>query len=190
MSNILNSKIIGVCLVLLLQSILFLDLVSGESGEAIPAWFEEKMSVETQGMGKWIADNSQHKSEKEPVDSYGMEYTWGAGKKSIRFRLFAIRNNQESGTLWEYREFWHPGEKKVLVYQWGSDGTLGFGEVKPVDISKGKFEVEQTFFDPDGSSYKSRHETLETAKERQTKSFVYADGAWKESRTYRWRLMN
>ncbi|MCI0447795.1 hypothetical protein L0244_03170 [bacterium] len=193
-------RVAALCVVLSLPSIISINLIFGESNngkdsspqtatsEAIPAWLENYMGLQVRGTGKWIAENPHKNNEKEP-DAYGMEYSWGAGKKSIQFRLFAITNHKESATMWEYRVFWHPGEKKVLVYQWGSDGTLGYGEVKPVDISKGQFEVEQVFFDPTtGSSFKSRHESIETDTERQTKSFVYNDGIWKESGTYTWRL--
>lgn len=205
MNNPLNSvtgrtfsllRISCLCLLLSLQSVFSVNLTSGESDNSqthskdnLPAWFGEKMSRAVQGTGKWIADNP-HKSDNEPFDAYAMEYIWGVGKKSLESRLFAITNNKESGTIWEYREFWHPGEKKVLVYQWGSDGTLGFGEMKPLDISRGKFEVEQTFYDSDGSSWKSRHEAIDKEGERITKSFTYKDGAWEESRTYVWRRTN
>lgn len=177
----------SLCLLLILQTWVSSQTPAKQDEDAIPEWFAKKMTVETKGTGKWIADNAKHKSEQEPVDAYGMEYTYGAGNKSLKFRLFAITGQKESKTLWEYREFWHPGEKKVVVYQWGSDGTLGYGEVKPVDLSQGKFELEQVFFDSKGSSWKSRHESLQTEAGRQTKSFVHENGVWKESRTYLWK---
>ncbi len=161
--------------------------VQSTAAADMPAWFEKKWSTDTQGTGKWIADNSKYKSESEPVDSYGIEYSRGAGKKSLKFRLYAISDNKESGTIWEYREFWHPGEKKVLVYQWGSDGTFGFGELKPMNLSQGKFELEQIFLQPDGTSYKTRHDTMETETERHSISYDYSDGSWKKGRTYIWR---
>jgi hypothetical protein len=159
------------------------------SNDVIPQWLEKNMSQAMQGSGKWIADNSRYKSEQEPYDAYGIQYSWGLGKKSLNSRLYGITNGTEAGTFWEYRLFWHPGEKKAFLHQFGGDGTFGSGELKPLGES-GKFELIQTFFSPDGSTWQTKHESIETEKERQTISFSYQDGAWKENRTYVWRPSN
>jgi hypothetical protein len=152
----------------------------------VPPWLGDHMSHLAGGTGRWIADNSAYKGEAEPWDRYGMEWKWGVGKRTIRGRLFALQGKQEKAEFWEYRLVWHPGEKRALLYQFGWDGTFGYGELKP--SAKGRMnELEQTFYRPDGSSWKGRHESVETPDEHRTKSFTMKDGAWHESRTYVWR---
>ena len=138
-------------------------------------------------IGTWIADNEAYKSERDPVDAYGISWEWGLGKKSLVGRLYGIRDGKEVGTFWEFREFWHPGEGRVIATQHGSDGTYGAG---PHEIGDdGTTEMLQTFYDPTtGAVFRVGHRSTLEGDVHTTRSFdVSPEGEWEERRTYVWR---
>ena len=128
-------------------------------------------------IGVWIADNSEYESEQEPFDQYGIEWTWGLGEKTIRGRLFSLNDGEEMSTFWEFIQFWQPAEQKVLVYQFGGDGMVGYGELE--SISANKTRLLQRFTSLDGSSFSAGHESATNGNEQTGSSFdVDADGNW------------
>lgn len=154
--------------------------------QSLPEWFLAHIEFLTQG--RWITDNSPHKSEDEPFDAYGMEYEKGLGGKSVRGRLFGLVNGKEVATFWEFHTVWHPGNNRVIAYQFGSDGTFAEGPL--VATGKHTQRMEQVFYRPDGQSWKSGHETEEAADGTFiTQSFdIGDDGAWRKGRLYIWSL--
>ncbi len=166
--------------------------ISGEKPEtaaiqenSLPAWLQTHMEFMTRGDGFWVADNSRYKNENEPYDGYALEWKWGIGKKSIVGRLTGLKAGVETGLFWEYRLIWHPGEKQAVLYQFGGDGTFGSGPLRPGN--EGTSELEQTFFSPNGASWKGRHESKDDGDEHLTTSFLFDDGEWQKSRDYVWR---
>lgn len=148
-----------------------------------PAW----VATYLEGMiGTWTADNRPHRSEDEPFDAYGIEWKWGVGKKSIVGRLFAMRDGKEVGTVWDFREFWHPGEGQLIASQFGSDGTYGFGpHARKAD---GTMEMLQTFYAPDGGVRRIGHRSELKRDDLVSCSFdVQKDGTWKAGRVYTFR---
>jgi hypothetical protein len=138
-------------------------------------------------IGTWITDNSAYKSETDSMDAYGIEWSWGLGKKSLVGRLYGIRDGREVGSFWEFREFWHPGEGRLITTQYGSDGTYGTG---PHDIKDdGSSEMLQTFYDPTtGAVSRVGHRSELDGDVHTTRSFdVSPEGEWKDRRTYVWR---
>ncbi len=79
-----------------------------------------------QRVGTWIAENPS-KSGPNAVDAFGIDWRWGLGKKSLMGRLHAIRSGRDVGTLWDYHEYWHPGERQLIAAQYGNDGSYGVG---------------------------------------------------------------
>jgi len=148
-----------------------------------PAWVATYLEAM---IGTWIADNRPHRSEDEPFDAYGIEWKWGVGKKSIVGRLFAMRDGKEVGTVWDFREFWHPGDGQLIASQFGSDGTYGVGpHARKAD---GTMEMLQTFYAPDGGVRRIGHRSELKPGEMVSRSFdVQSDGTWKARRVYSFR---
>jgi hypothetical protein len=156
---------------------------------AMPKWLTDHFAFMTEGTGRWITDNSKFKSENEPFDEYGTQWTWGVGKQSIKGRLFALKGKKEVAEFWEYRVFWHPQEKRAVFEQFGAGGVFGTGEMRVVETSDGKSEnnVELTFYAPNSTSWKDLHKLFEKPGEHTTISFGFKDGKWKGQRTYIWK---
>lgn len=137
-------------------------------------------------VGTWIADNTAYKSDADPYDAFGIEWSWGIGQKSLVGRLYGIQGGQDVATFWEFREFWHPGEARVVPMQFGAGGVVGTGwhEFQ----ADGRSEMLQTFFDPAAGTVTSIGHRSELSGDRHvTQSFtVEADGTWTPQRSYTW----
>lgn len=153
-----------------------------------PTWFLQHIGFLTQG--RWITDNDAYQSENEPFEQYGMEYEAGLGGLRVRGRLFGLVDGKEVATFWEFLTVWHPAENRVLAYQFGADGTYAVGPV--IATGKHSHRTEQTFWRPDGSSWRTGHETEEGSDGSfVTRSYdIAADGSWQASRVYTWHIKN
>lgn len=152
----------------------------------MPDWFIQSMEEATAGTGRWVADNSAYHSDSEPYDAYGLEWTWGIGKKSLKGRLFVMNEGEDLGTVWEFRQVWHPGEQQAYLYQYGSNGTFGVGTLRY--LGGEQTESEQTFFSPDGTTFKIGHRSERIDDEDHSQSFnILADGTWEVRRSYVWK---
>ena len=140
----------------------------------------------TQSGGNWVADNAAYKNDNEPFEAYGLTWTWGFAKKSVNGTLYGIRDGKKTGTFYEFKMFYHPKENKTIYYQFGTDGTVGEGEVK---IFGAMSEILTTFYMPGGDSYKQRHEEEKKNGQRHSQDFnLKNDGTWEKGRTYVWKL--
>ena len=154
--------------------------------DSFPHWFDEHIAHVTQGSGRWIASNAEYQSEAEPIDAYGIEWKAGLGNKSLAGRLFGLQAGQEVGTYWEFKVAWHPGDRKVYVYQFGSDGTFGVG---PLSDQGGVRRLEQTFYRPNGETFRVGHDERASEGTLSGGSFdILDDGTWKPRRAYVWKL--
>jgi len=152
----------------------------------MPQWFIESMEEATAGTGRWIADNEAYQSDDEPWDAYGLEWTWGIGNKSLKGRLFVLQDGEDRGTIWEFRQIWHPGEQKAYLYQYGSDGTVGIGTLR--HLGGDKTESVQNFVSPDGSTFQVGHRSEQKDGEDHSRSFnILEDGTWEARRSYVWK---
>lgn len=151
----------------------------------VPAWFLEHLDSHMVGGGRWVADNQAYLSDSEPIGAYGIQWDWGAGRKSLRGRMFALAGGRETETIWDLRILWHPTEQRAQVFQYGSDGTLAEGLLQPEP--DGRTRLELKFHAPDGSTRTVRHlEGLESDGARVSSSFVRTPKGWAPRRTYVW----
>jgi hypothetical protein len=137
-------------------------------------------------IGTWIADNSAFKGANDTTDAYGIDWSWGLGRKSLIGRLYGIKDGKEIGTFWEFREFWDPGQGQVMATQFGGNGTYGVG---PHEIrADGTSEMVQTFYDPTAHTVaKVGHRSKLEGDVHTTASLDVDDkGAWSPRRTYVW----
>ncbi|MEM7479975.1 MAG: hypothetical protein AAF481_02280 [Acidobacteriota bacterium] len=138
-------------------------------------------------IGNWITDNSEHKSESEPLDAYGLEWSWGIGEQSLIGRLYGLQEGKEVWTFWQFREYWDPLEGRLALLQFGWDGPLGTGFTRRTD--DGMMESVQTFVSAaaDSASRIGHRSTVE-GDEQETRSFKIDEaGNWNLDRTHLWR---
>ncbi|NNF58703.1 MAG: hypothetical protein HKN04_10730 [Rhodothermaceae bacterium] len=184
----LTMKALPLLLLLLAPALAAQTTSSPSVGSApIPEWVLDEMA---QMIGRWEADNSAYQSDNEPFDAYGIEWMWGLGQKSVVGRLFAIQDGEDIGSFWQFRQYWHPGEGKVIAFQIGSDGSVGIGE--HVRTGDNQSETLQTFYDPtNGSTYRTGHRTEFRDGAQHTQSFnVDENGTWTERRSYVFRKVD
>ncbi len=172
--------------------LLFLAAVGASAATAgqaePPAWFLDHIEFMAGDGGRWITENFAYRSDAEPYDGYALEWRPGPGGKSLQGRLVALQGEREVGSPWEYRAFWHPGERRVLAYQFGSDGSLGTGVMEPT--AAGGIRIEQTFFLVDGTRSGLGHESTPAAQDGDLIVVSYdlgPEGTWVERRRYTWR---
>lgn len=152
--------------------------------EPIPSWFTEGIEFLTRDGGRWIADNSAYQSDNEPYEAFGAEWSVDyAG--SITGRLFGILNGQETDDFWRFRQYWHPGEGRAIVEQFGLGGAIGIGPV----WKEGEDErVQQTFYGPTGNVSERGHTAVYPDENTYvTESFSIVDGEWTPNRIYTWK---
>jgi hypothetical protein len=137
-------------------------------------------------IGRWSTDNRAYRSEAEPFEAYGMEWSWGIGRQSLVGRLYALKGTDPTVTFWEFREYWHPGEGHLLSAQFGGDGTLGIGPHER--RSDGSMEMVQVFHSPSVPAHRVAHRSEIKGGEMVTRSFdVLPDGTWRDRRVYTWK---
>ena len=152
----------------------------------IPSWAMEHMEM---NVGRWVADNSAYASNVEPIDSYVLEWEWGIGQQSLKGRLFGFNRGKPTDDFWEFRVFWHPGEEKLRILQFGGQGIVAEGEI--LWEKEGNYRSIETFYHPDGSIVKVGHRIEYDEREQYNCSFEIDEaGNWNERRCYTWKKLN
>lgn len=162
------------------------SLAQEQPASTIPQWLLEDIKTMTSNGGRWTAP--AQRSEQMPFDAFGMIWTASADGTSMTGRLFGISDGQESPDFWQFRQFWHPGEKRAILEQWGGNGMYGVGEI--ISLGDGRTMVEQQFWLPDGRTYKVGHfASVPNDSERVTEQYdVLRDtGAWKLDHSLTWK---
>jgi len=152
--------------------------------DSMPASLRNEMTQLTQGSGRWIVDNHAYRNDDEPWDQYGTEWSWGLGQQTVRGRLYAVVGGRDVRTFWEFRLFWHPGERRAILQQFGSDGTVGIG---PMVQEGTEVFVDQTFDSPDGTSYRVGHRSSFAGDIHITESLNRVGDRWEKRRRYEWK---
>lgn len=152
----------------------------------IPERIVKEWEMLTAHSGTWVADNSAYKNENETADAYAITWTYGLGKTSLRGRLFGIQDGKETPTFWEFRMYYHPEEKKLMYQQYGWGGVLGIAEMTLPDATHSSDVA--TFYNPDGTSYKIKHDNDTRNNTQYAQSYQWKDGVWEKQRYYEWVL--
>ncbi|MGD9905793.1 MAG: hypothetical protein AB7U83_20155 [Vicinamibacterales bacterium] len=160
------------------------DQAPSRTTEPAPDWVT---ATWTSLVGTWVADNTAFKTGTDDDDAYGLEWSWGLGRRTLVGRLYGLRQGRESATYWEFREFWHPGEGHLVTTQFGGNGTYGVGPHER--RADGTLEMLQTFYDPQaGTTRRIGHRArLEGDVHTTTSYSIGDDGAWTEQRTFVWK---
>lgn len=152
-----------------------------------PPWFDEHLAYMVADGGRWITDNGAYQNEDEPWDAYGTQWQWAPGRTGMTGRLFGLKDGKEVGDFWHFRVFWHPGEGRAIVQQFAGHGVIGIGPLYPV--GEDTIRSDQQFFNPDGTSTRVGHDSIESEGRHETRSFdIQPDGSWQPRRTYVWVL--
>lgn len=168
---------------------IFTLLVSLSAHAEPPAWYLAHMEDLSPDAGAWIADNSAYVSDDEPYEAYGIEWRWALGKQGVTGRLFGIIDDEEVATFWDFRLYWHPGEGRAYLQQFGGNGRFGSGILYPV--GEDTYRVEQDFFALDGTISRSGHETVVSDTVHDGYSYrILEDGSWQVQRHYVWKLVS
>lgn len=150
-----------------------------------PQWWRDHVAFITRDGGIWVSPNPPGASDQSQPDAFAMEWRAAYGDHLLIGRLYGLRNGQEIAEYWSFREFWHPGEGRAVLQQWGGPGVYGAGESR---WENGAGVTEQTFWLPDGRSWREGHRNRERGDEYETHAFDIDDaGNWisKDPRVWR-----
>jgi hypothetical protein len=161
------------------------DAQTQTAPHSMPAWWAAHVDFMSRDGGVWIAPNPANESDPSQPDAFGMEWRAAHGGHVLIGRLYGIENGAETAEFWTFREFWHPGERRAVLEQWGGPGVYGVGETR-MENSRGT--VEQTFWLPDGRDWKEGHRTVEDGDVYVTEQFdIDAAGNWTPGGSNTWR---
>ncbi|WDI30891.1 hypothetical protein PUV54_13100 [Hyphococcus flavus] len=152
-----------------------------------PQWYLDDIDFLTRDGGRWVTSNADYMSENEPMESYVIVWEKGYAN-SMTGRLFAMTDGEETGDFWRFRQYWHAGEGKAVLEQFGFGGAIGLGVIWREDD---KMKTVQTFYPPDGATsapaMQGHIAYNPDANTHVTESYTIADGEWRPNRVYRWR---
>ncbi len=166
--------------------IFFFTISTGQEQLAnpLPEWVHEYWTQKTNGKGIWIADNSVYKSEQEPYEAYGLEWTYKLAQKYVFGRLYCIQDGKDIGTIWEFMEYWDVAEGKLKAIQIGSDGSVGQGEIWQTE--NGEIKSQITITNPDGGSRGSGHIMAIKGSSQISQAYRIVGDQWEKARKYVW----
>jgi hypothetical protein len=134
------------------------------------------------GSGIWHTSNARYRTNDngEPA-SYGQRYWLGFGGTTVHGCLWGEYPGQRP-VFWRFFTAWDPTRQEFLVHQESPNGTIGLGyENAKTGIA------DQTFSRPDGSSFRSRHDSKHAGPDTLiTQSFDWANDSWTPRRAYTW----
>lgn len=157
--------------------------------QALPEWWQEHVEFMTRDGGTWVTPNPDVTEESWSPDHYGMEWQASNNGTMLRGRLYGLRDGEIVGEYWTFAEFWHPGERTVVIEQWNSFGGYGVGETRSLGENQG--EVEQTFFTVNGQSRRNGHRTVEDGDRYLTQTFaIDEDGSWTHTGGFDWNRVD
>jgi hypothetical protein len=146
-------------------------------GSSPPDWWASHVAYMTRDGGLWRTPNPQANADANAPDAFEMEWRAVNEGTGLIGRLYGIDIDQEGVEFWTFREFWHPGERRVIFEQWGGPGVYGAGETRASAPNRG--EIDQTFWLPDGRSWREGHRTVEGEDGYLTEVYdIDAAGGW------------
>ena len=167
---------------LLVASIAF---TASAADSSLPDWYLRELAQLTQGTGRWVADNGEYKSNEEPYEAYGVDWTMAPDKRGMTGRLFGLQGGKRVAEFWHFRIYSDAKERQAIVQQFADFGVIGQGAFSGFDRAT---LMDQTFTAPDGMQWRELHHAWFEGSTHVTRSFEWRDGAWVAKRTYRWSL--
>ncbi|MGE0178354.1 MAG: hypothetical protein AB7O91_00865 [Sphingomonas sp.] len=150
----------------------------------LPEWWLAHVDFISRDGGTWRAPNPAGANDPNVPDAFGMEWRMANDRHVLIGRLYTIEGDRET-EMWNFREFYHPGERRVIIEQWGGPGVYGRGETTAPAANRG--QVEMTLWLPDGRDWREGHRNEENGDEYVTAAFdIGADGQWTPSGRYVW----
>lgn len=155
---------------------------------APPKWYLEEIAMLTAGSGRWEADNGEYQGDEEPYDTYVTEWIPAFGGTVMRGRLFGKVDGKESVDFWEFRLYWHPGEQRAVMEQFGWGGTVGIGTSWH---ENDEVRSDQVFYGADGSANRTGHVShFPDSRTHVTASFGIDGDEWTPQREYTWHRVD
>lgn len=149
----------------------------------MPQWWLEHVAFMSRDGGRWFAPNPNAEAGED--DGFGMHWQVENNGHVLAGRLYGVEDGEETTEFWSFREFWHPGERRAVLEQWGGAGVYGVGAVT-MEANRGT--VDQTFWLPDGRAWREGHRTVEDGDTYITDQFeIDEDGNWTPNGSYTWR---
>jgi hypothetical protein len=148
-----------------------------------PVWFAAEVEASTRDGGRWRATAP----DEAPFDAFVIEWTRSRYATGMTGRLSGWKKGREVAEFWQFRQFWHPGDRKALVFQWGLGGAFGAGE--QVSLGGGRTKLTQDLAMADGTTRKSGHIAyFKAPDEHVTEQYaIAADGVWTLENRLVWR---
>lgn len=158
--------------------------VEAQQQGALPGWWTVHVDFMSRDGGTWVAPNPANESDPGQPDAFGMQWRAVSGGHALVGRLYGIEAGAETTEFWTYREFWHPGERRAILQQWGFSGVYGVGETGGETAHD---QLEQTFWLPDGRSWRDGHRVVEDGDTYVTHQFNIDDANnWTPNGSYTW----
>lgn len=155
-----------------------------QQSNTLPPWWLAHVDFMSRDGGVWVAPNPANESDPSQPDAFAMEWRAAYDRHVLIGRLYGLEDGRETTEFWTYREFWHPGERRALLQQWGFGGVFGVGETGAATPHD---QLEQTFWLPDGRSWRDGHRVVEDGDTYITQQFnIDAQGAWTPNGSYTW----
>jgi hypothetical protein len=155
-----------------------------DTASPAPQWYLDDIEFLTKDGGRWVTSNAEYQSESEPMEAYAIEWKKGYAN-SMTGRLFGIVDGKETGDYWRFRQYWHAGEGKAVLEQFGFGGAMGVGVLWREDD---RTKTAQTFYPPQGAPTLQGHIAYNPdAETHVTESYNIVDGEWRPNRTYTWK---
>jgi hypothetical protein len=158
------------------------------TGYAQPEWLVEEMRKLANDDDRWITDNSAYRSDTEPWEQYGIEWSWAEDGNGLTGRLFGLMDGEDRATFWEMRMSWDEEAQAARIWQRSGDGTVGDGTMRTTGNGI-ETEAIQTFTAPDGTTTRIRHVSTTTDDTHTTRSFDRVDDDWQPRRMYVWKKL-
>lgn len=150
-----------------------------------PDWWGEHVRFMSADGGTWVTPNAKAEKPDDP-DAYAMTWTAASAGRLLNGRLYGLKDGREVAEYWTFKEFYHPGEGRVVVQQWSSWGVYGEGETTCPAPNRG--QLDQTFWLADGRHWREGHRTLENGDEYVTEVYdIDADGKWSLRDSNTWK---
>ena len=155
-------------------------------GAATPDWFSEYIDYMTRNGGRWATDNTDHRTEDDPVDAWVMVFSPEFDGASLSARLFSMTGDIESIDYWLFDGYWDAARGEASLVQTGWGGALGIGPIWQIDETT--IRSEHVFSAPEGPVQTIAHIFVITGPDEhitRTETRV-GDGDWIEGQSHTW----